>query len=210
MSLKKELWRITPEDLPRVKRNCQRCKEKREFINSKKFRVNANGKSIDVWLIYRCENCGASWNMAIYERKDVESFNREEYLGFLDNASGLVQAYGRNMEVFAKNKAQIFVDSHGYKVERTEREEDSFKEDGLEIELFVPLPIKLKVESLLADQLHMSRSAVRRWCIEGSICKQETEEAENTKTGNKEVYREKVKNGLVIIISHSHISFPML
>ncbi|HAH17569.1 MAG TPA: hypothetical protein DCL29_00905 [Eubacterium sp.] len=28
-----------------------------EFVNSKRFRVNANGNSVDVWLIYRCKKC---------------------------------------------------------------------------------------------------------------------------------------------------------
>ncbi|MHB9361041.1 DUF1062 domain-containing protein [Mesorhizobium sp. LNJC403B00] len=42
---------------------------------SDKFRVNANGKRIDVWLIYRCIDCDNSWNFGIFERcnrRDIE------------------------------------------------------------------------------------------------------------------------------------------
>ena len=50
-TIRKERWRITPEAVPTVRRNCSKCKEKREFINSMKFRVNANGKNVDVWTV---------------------------------------------------------------------------------------------------------------------------------------------------------------
>ena len=41
----------------RVYHRCGGCGKKREFVNSGKFRVNANGKNVDVWLIYRCSKC---------------------------------------------------------------------------------------------------------------------------------------------------------
>lgn len=36
---------------------CSKCGAKTRFRNTKKFRVNANGNKLDVWLIYQCENC---------------------------------------------------------------------------------------------------------------------------------------------------------
>ncbi|WP_322169633.1 DUF1062 domain-containing protein [Acutalibacter caecimuris] len=33
-----------------------------------KFRVNANGRRLDVWLIYRCEKCGHSAARAFHCR----------------------------------------------------------------------------------------------------------------------------------------------
>ena len=35
------------------------------FFNSGKFRVNANGNRIDIWLIYWCKKCKHSWNLSI-------------------------------------------------------------------------------------------------------------------------------------------------
>ena len=41
----------------RVFHRCGGCGKKQEFLNSGKFRVNANGNKVDVWLIYRCKKC---------------------------------------------------------------------------------------------------------------------------------------------------------
>ncbi|RVC12935.1 DUF1062 domain-containing protein, partial [Mesorhizobium sp. M7A.F.Ca.AU.001.01.1.1] len=47
-------WAIAPQTAPRPLINCNRCGTVRAYCSSGKFRVNANGKRIDVWLIYRC------------------------------------------------------------------------------------------------------------------------------------------------------------
>ena len=41
----------------RVYHHCGGCGKRQEFLNSGKFRVNANGNNVDVWLIYRCRKC---------------------------------------------------------------------------------------------------------------------------------------------------------
>ena len=49
----------------RIYHRCGGCGKKQEFENSKRFRVNANGNLVDVWLIYRCKKCKHSWNLTI-------------------------------------------------------------------------------------------------------------------------------------------------
>ena len=44
-----------------------------------KFRVNANGRRIDVWLIYRCANCGKKLNVTIHSRVRPESIALVRY-----------------------------------------------------------------------------------------------------------------------------------
>ena len=61
--LRKIEWTIIPDTTPQVRRNCPKCGEKAHFINSEKFRVNANGSHIDIWLIYQCNQCKSTWNM---------------------------------------------------------------------------------------------------------------------------------------------------
>ncbi|TGQ24417.1 DUF1062 domain-containing protein, partial [Mesorhizobium sp. M4B.F.Ca.ET.214.01.1.1] len=60
-------WTIAPEIAPRPLINCNRCGGVKAYRCSGKFRVNANGKRIDVWLIYRCADCDNSWNFGIFE-----------------------------------------------------------------------------------------------------------------------------------------------
>ncbi|WP_084023929.1 DUF1062 domain-containing protein [Clostridium taeniosporum] len=45
-----------------VRHQPNKCNEKIHYINSGKFRVNANKNNIDIWLIYQCEKCKSTWN----------------------------------------------------------------------------------------------------------------------------------------------------
>ena len=86
---------------------CGGCGKKREFVNSGKFRVNANGKQVDVWLIYRCIKCKHSWNLTIYERKRPGKIAPEEYQRYLDNDIDLAMEYGKNIYFLKKNNAEF-------------------------------------------------------------------------------------------------------
>lgn len=74
------------------------CGRKTHFKNTKKFRVNANGNKLDIWLIYQCENCRHTLNLAIYERQKVSSISKEEYKCFLGNDEQLVELYDKDMQ----------------------------------------------------------------------------------------------------------------
>lgn len=49
------------------------------------FRVNAQKKRLDVWLIYRCATCGSVWNSAVISRGRPGSIDREELERFTGN-----------------------------------------------------------------------------------------------------------------------------
>lgn len=86
---------------------CAKCRCKKKFINTGKFRVNANGHKLDVWLIYQCEKCKHTYNLSIYERISPFKVPEEEYKKFMENDEELALLYGRNKELFMKNKAEI-------------------------------------------------------------------------------------------------------
>ncbi len=221
--IRRERWKLVPEAVPTVRRNCSKCKEKREFINSMKFRVNANGKNVDVWLIYRCEKCSTTWNMSIFERSPVSAIPEEEYAGFQANDRLLAESYGRRMDLFVKNRAEAVTPEGGYRIEAEAESEtgaeecavagrEAGREAGGEagaeenvlpaesgfrrIELEVPFPMVLRLDSLLADRLGVSRSMVKRWCGQGVVVKLDREE--NVWKSEERLCREKVRNGLVI------------
>ncbi len=62
------LWTLTSPLPPAVLRSCRRCHRERPFDSSGKFRLNANGRRLDAWLIYRCRRCGATWNLPVEDR----------------------------------------------------------------------------------------------------------------------------------------------
>ena len=43
----------------------------RAFVCSERFRVNAQKKSLDVWLNYRCDSCEDVWKFPLLERRPV-------------------------------------------------------------------------------------------------------------------------------------------
>ena len=91
----------------RVYHRCGGCGKKQEFVNSKKFRVNANGNRIDVWLIYRCKKCKHSWNMTIYERKNPNKIPNDLYELFLCNDEDIAVRYGNDVDFLKRNNAEF-------------------------------------------------------------------------------------------------------
>ena len=58
--------------------------------------MNANGKRLDVWLIYRCERCGATWNQEIFSRVKPSRIDKELYQAFLDNDWETAMRFAKN------------------------------------------------------------------------------------------------------------------
>ncbi|MDY2783843.1 MAG: DUF1062 domain-containing protein, partial [Candidatus Pseudoruminococcus sp.] len=73
---------IIPKDSYAIIRGCAKCGSKSRFVNTNKFRVNANGSKIDIWLIYQCEKCRHTLNLTVLERVSPNEIG-ENYKRFL-------------------------------------------------------------------------------------------------------------------------------
>ena len=91
----------------KVYHRCGGCGKKQELVNSGRFRVNANGNNVDVWLIYRCKKCKHSWNLTIYERTKPKKIPQELYDLFLCNDEAVAQAYGNDIDFLKRNGAEL-------------------------------------------------------------------------------------------------------
>lgn len=174
--LKKIEYEIVPERSFRVIRNCAGCGRKTFFENTKKFRVNANGNKLDVWLIYQCEKCKHTFNLAIYERQKTSSIQEKEYSRFLDNDEELAKMYGKSMPLFKKNKAEIDFSSINYRfIKRENATQDMEKEasgqggEGMidsrqEAELIIhnSCALKIRPEKQIAGILGLSVGKVKK------------------------------------------------
>ena len=182
-------WIIMPESLPVVLRRCPKCGKKTEFGNSGKFRVNANGRLLDVWLIYRCMTCGTSWNMTIYERVGPDRLKQEEYRSFLDNDMHLAAEYGSSPAIFARNRAEWALASSGYTVQAVDTPVPCRHEGWDEIEIKLGGCITPRLDTLFAKQLGISRSQVKRLCGQEMIrCPQGKAEANARVRDGQEFY----------------------
>jgi hypothetical protein len=79
------LVQVTSESATALHRHCPRCKQPRRFVSSGKFRVNAQKKRIDAWLIFRCTVCEDRWNWAIHERRPVGALDPTELDALMRN-----------------------------------------------------------------------------------------------------------------------------
>lgn len=91
----------------KVYHRCGGCGKKQEFVNSGKFRVNANGNRVDVWLIYRCKKCKHSWNLTIYERIRPSKIIEDDYQLFLENDYEFAMKYGKDISFLKRNNAEL-------------------------------------------------------------------------------------------------------
>lgn len=153
-------WAITPAIAPQPLINCNRCSGVKAYRCSGKFRVNANGKRIDVWLIYRCTDCDNSWNFGIFERcnrRDIEP--------------ALLQALESNDPKLARRHAFDIVALRN-QVGRVEEFPDvavhkrllggaSDSAAALELQLGLEMPTSLRLDRLLANELGISRSRLQ-------------------------------------------------
>lgn len=91
----------------RVFFRCGGCGKKQEFINSYRFRVNANGKSVDVWLIYRCKKCKHSKNLTIHESIRPGKIPEELFESFMNNDMETAMKYGSDIDFLKRNNAEL-------------------------------------------------------------------------------------------------------
>ena len=173
--LKKIEYEIVPKECFKVTRNCSGCGTKTRYINTKRFRVNANGNKLDVWLIYQCEKCKHTFNLTIYERQKASSVPKEEYSRFLSNDEELADEYGRSFPFFKRNKAEVDTGEVEYefvKLRETSDGEavmgDASRQQGI-IDIHNPYGLKLRTEKQIAEVLGISRSNVSKLLKEERI-----------------------------------------
>ena len=161
IALKESFW---------IVRGCPKCGKKTYFQNTKKFRINANGNKLDIWLIYQCEDCKHTFNLSIYERQKVSSVSKEEYQLFLDNDEQLAEMYGKNVQLFRKNKAVIDFEKVKYDfVKLNETTEYSDFGERIIIAIKNPYQLKIRPEKQIAEVLGLSRGQVKSLLEKGEM-----------------------------------------
>lgn len=147
------VWTVVPVEAPLPKRHCGRCGVDRAFVSSGRFRVNGNGRKLDVWLIYRCVHCELTWNHTIHTRVAPESLGPR------------LDAYYNNDPELAF--ALAFSAPGPWEPVPFAVEGPLFAVGEVSLELPIPFPVRL--ERLLAQKLGLSRSAVSALVSRGEL-----------------------------------------
>jgi hypothetical protein len=154
-------WTIIPQTAPQPWLSCNRCGGIRPFQSRGKIRVNANGKRLDAWLTYGCVSCGNSWNRPILERQPVRAIDPQFLMSLRANEPALARRLAFDVEAL-KRRAGRVEEFDDVRVIKNVLSENTMPMRRLEILCAVPEPTGLRVDRLLASELHVSRSWIQR------------------------------------------------
>ena len=152
-------WTIVPRMAPQPWLNCNRCGGLKRFRSSEKIRVNANGKRIDAWLIYKCTSCDRTWNRPILERRHVRTIDRRFLMSLHANEPRLARRLAFDAEDLRRRAGHV--EEFDNVVLKDVLSESIMPIRRLEILCTVPEPTRLRVDRLLATELHLSRSRIQ-------------------------------------------------
>ncbi len=150
-------WTIIPANTPEPWLNCNRCRSTMPFRTSGKIRVNANGKRVDAWLIYKCTSCDNTWNRPILERRHVSTI--EPHL--LASLQASDPELSRRL-AFEKWRRKLKVEHFDdVTVRKKVVSENTRPASRLEIVCVAPETTGLRVDRLVANELRLSRSRIQ-------------------------------------------------
>lgn len=97
------VWSVESQSEPfRVFKYCPRCRASQCFRCAHKFRVNANRKFIDVWLLFDCSRCGNTAKLPVVQRVPVSRIGRSRLRAFEANDRHQAMAIARDRRLLKR------------------------------------------------------------------------------------------------------------
>jgi hypothetical protein len=152
-------WTILPQEPPRPLLHCRRCGGTRSYKSGGKIRVNANGKRVDAWLIYRCTSCDGTWNRPILERRLVQTIDPLFLASLSANDAEVANRIAFDVGVLRRWTPRLEQASNAV-VAKEVIVPSAVQPRALRILCTVPHPVTLRLDRLLADELGLSRSRI--------------------------------------------------
>lgn len=152
-------WTIFPQEPPRPLLHCRRCGGARSYKSSDRIRVNANGKRVDAWLIYRCASCEGTWNRPILERRPVQSMDPIFLASLVANDAKVVNRIAFDADGL-KCWAPHLQQATEVLVLKEVLSGNAVQPRALRIRCSVPYPVAFRLDRLLAEELFLSRSRI--------------------------------------------------
>jgi hypothetical protein len=161
------VWRITPLTTPRIHRHCPHCGDRR-FASTDRFRLNANKQLIDVWLIYRCETCEATWNLTILTRTRQRDIDPDLLERMTRNDPETARACALDAALLSRAGARTAA-SEQVLIDQTSGDLPRARSSGARVTIDMPHPCRLRLDRLLATHLGLPRSSIARQAARGAI-----------------------------------------
>ena len=190
-------WEVKAKNPPLLIKKCSHCDSNR-FYCSDKFRMNAQKKNIDVWLIYRCVKCDNTCNLTLLSRSKPDLIDKTLFHSFSMNDKDTAWKYAFSTEMERKNNLRLDYDSVEYEVIPNTSLEDllNLSNEVIKIHIKYEFEFDLKLSSLIRRCFSLSANQVKRMFEDGII----------TISGNKPPQKHKVKDGDMILIQREGLS----
>lgn len=190
-------WEVKVNNTPLLIKKCSHCDSDR-FYCSDKFRMNAQKKNIDVWLIYRCVKCDNTCNLTLLSRSKPDLIDKTLFHSFSMNDKDTAWKYAFSTEMERKNNLRLDYGSIEYEIIPNTSLEDllNLSNEVIKIHIKCEFEFDLKLSSLIRRRFSLSANQVKRMFEDGII----------TISGNKPPQKHKVKNGDMILIQREELS----
>ena len=160
--------RVIALDTPRLMRHCMPCGGQSQFVCRERFRLNAHQQRLDVWLIYGCSRCEATYNYPIMSRRRRRDLGDALYHQFLLNDRETAWRYAfdaerlRRLRIPADFAVPYETAFHPAIPRWSPTEPVTFT-------LQLTWPCQARLDRVLASALSLSRSQVQQWVKTGRL-----------------------------------------
>jgi hypothetical protein len=158
-------WLVRPTGLPLIRRRCLRCTSA-QYRAHGKFRVNANHKLLDVWLLALCVGCGETVKLTVLERVHVRAIDPSTLTRFHDNDLELAAKLLEEPGLLRRNGVTLDWDG-AWTLQKTTVDVSEAKVIDISVRFVQRIPIRLT--RLLSVGLDVSRSEVQRLVADGNL-----------------------------------------
>lgn len=162
-------WTITPLTAPEPILSCPGCGSARPFRSSGKFRLNANGKQLDAWLIYKCTSCGTTWNRPIFERMAVRKIDPAVLQALQSNDPHHAEAVAFDLHQLRRCAPNV-EEAADVEVHKQVLRQDDRAWSRLDIVFALPVATCVRMDRVLAQELGISRTKVQELAKVGHLC----------------------------------------
>jgi hypothetical protein len=152
-------WTIIPTNAPQPWIPCNGCGRPKPFKCSDRLRLNANGRRLDAWLIYKCTGCDKTWNRTLFERRNVRDIDPATLEALQGNDPNWIRKHAFDVDALSRlvKRIDVFADCLVHK--SVTRDIEGWR--LLQIGLSVPFTANPRLDLILATELGLSRSRLQ-------------------------------------------------
>lgn len=154
-----------PTCLPLVLRRCHACASERFRANGK-FRINANHKLLDAWLLVLCTTCGDTAKLTVFERTNVRSVPPELLDRMHANDPSLAAELLQDPVLQRRNRIALDWDG-AWRLDTGGT--DLADREVIDVSVRFAARIPVRPERLIAEGFGLSRAEVKRLMKEEKV-----------------------------------------